>query len=165
MTNVQMSHRRRLFAAVVALATCVLVLPGRMAAQAQVAAPVQAPAATPAPFDIRRFEKDIVAFEEADRTSPPPKGGILFVGSSIFRLWAALQEHDAGILPQAPVELTITNIDGIHELGAALQKTIGEASGRTSHIERDAPANIDLKMIERRAQFVPAAADILRRRG
>jgi lysophospholipase L1-like esterase len=34
-----------------------------------------------------RFEKDIVAFEERDRTSPPPKGEIVFVGSSTIRLW------------------------------------------------------------------------------
>lgn len=34
-----------------------------------------------------RWEKDIAAFEAADRTSPPPKGEIVFVGSSTIRLW------------------------------------------------------------------------------
>lgn len=47
-------------------------------------------AAAPAPLDLSRFEKDIVAFEQADRTAPPPAGGILFVGSSIFRQWTNL---------------------------------------------------------------------------
>jgi lysophospholipase L1-like esterase len=34
-----------------------------------------------------RWEKDIAAFETADRVSPPPKGEIVFVGSSTIRLW------------------------------------------------------------------------------
>lgn len=61
---------------------------------AQVSAP-PTPAPAAAPLDLTRFEKDIVAFEAADRTSPPPQGGILFIGSSIFRQWANLQSHMA----------------------------------------------------------------------
>jgi lysophospholipase L1-like esterase len=34
-----------------------------------------------------RWEGDIAAFEDADRRSPPPKGQIVFVGSSSIRLW------------------------------------------------------------------------------
>lgn len=34
-----------------------------------------------------RWEKDIAAFEAADRVSPPPQGEIVFVGSSTIRLW------------------------------------------------------------------------------
>ena len=34
-----------------------------------------------------RWEKDIAAFEAADRVSPPPKGELVFVGSSTIRLW------------------------------------------------------------------------------
>jgi cephalosporin-C deacetylase-like acetyl esterase/lysophospholipase L1-like esterase len=34
-----------------------------------------------------RWEKQIAAFEQKDRTSPPPKNAILFVGSSSIRLW------------------------------------------------------------------------------
>lgn len=34
-----------------------------------------------------RWEKDIAAFEAADLTAPPPKGEILFIGSSTIRLW------------------------------------------------------------------------------
>jgi lysophospholipase L1-like esterase len=33
------------------------------------------------------WEKDIAAFEAADRQSPPPRGEVLFVGSSTIRLW------------------------------------------------------------------------------
>jgi lysophospholipase L1-like esterase len=34
-----------------------------------------------------RYEADIAAFEAADRKSPPPKGEIVFIGSSTIRLW------------------------------------------------------------------------------
>jgi lysophospholipase L1-like esterase len=34
-----------------------------------------------------RFEKDIAAFEAADKAAPPPKGEIVFVGSSTIRRW------------------------------------------------------------------------------
>jgi lysophospholipase L1-like esterase len=34
-----------------------------------------------------RWEKDIRAFEAADKTNPPPRDAILFVGSSSIRLW------------------------------------------------------------------------------
>jgi lysophospholipase L1-like esterase len=34
-----------------------------------------------------QWERDIAAFEAADRQSPPPPGEIVFVGSSTIRLW------------------------------------------------------------------------------
>jgi len=34
-----------------------------------------------------RFEKDIQVFVAADKARPPARGGILFVGSSVFREW------------------------------------------------------------------------------
>lgn len=36
---------------------------------------------------VDRWEKDIAAFEAADRVSPPPKGEIVFVGSSSIARW------------------------------------------------------------------------------
>lgn len=61
--------------AVTALASLVLLLNA-----AGTSAQTQAP--TP-----NRYEKDIAAFEAADRSNPPPKGEIVFVGSSTIRLW------------------------------------------------------------------------------
>lgn len=52
---------------------------------------VAAPTATPSPY-----EADILAFEAADRLQPPPHGGIVFVGSSSFRLWPNLPEAFPG---------------------------------------------------------------------
>src|SRR5262245_40385901 len=37
--------------------------------------------------DFEKWEKEIAAYEQADRTSLPPKGGLLFIGSSTIRLW------------------------------------------------------------------------------
>lgn len=42
--------------------------------------------------DYSRWEKEIAAYEAADRKNPPPKGGIVFVGSSTIRLWKTLAE-------------------------------------------------------------------------
>ena len=40
--------------------------------------------------DFEKWEKEIAAFEQADRTSAPPKGALLFIGSSTIRLWKTL---------------------------------------------------------------------------
>jgi lysophospholipase L1-like esterase len=42
--------------------------------------------------DFARWEKEIAAYEAADRTNPLPKGGILFIGSSTIRLWTSLAD-------------------------------------------------------------------------
>jgi lysophospholipase L1-like esterase len=47
-------------------------------------------AAQPSPS--LRFEKEIEAYEAADRTNPPPEGAILFTGASGIRLWKTLAE-------------------------------------------------------------------------
>lgn len=38
------------------------------------------------------FEKEIRAFEEADRKQAPPRGAVLFVGSSSIRMWKTLEK-------------------------------------------------------------------------
>ena len=40
--------------------------------------------------DYAKWEKEIAAYEAADRENPPPKGGVLFIGSSTIRLWKTL---------------------------------------------------------------------------
>ena len=39
-----------------------------------------------------KWETEIKAFEASDRTNPPPKGAILFIGSSSIRLWKTLAQ-------------------------------------------------------------------------
>ncbi len=45
-------------------------------------------AETNSPF--AKWEKEISAFEASDKTNPPPKEAIVFVGSSSIRLWKSL---------------------------------------------------------------------------
>jgi pectinesterase len=51
------------------------------------------------PRDFSQWEKEIAAYEQEDRTSAPPKGGALFIGSSTIRLWKSL----AADFPQSRV--------------------------------------------------------------
>src|SRR5688572_13107998 len=42
--------------------------------------------------NFARWEKEIAAYEQSDRTNPPPKGSVLFIGSSTVRLWKTLAQ-------------------------------------------------------------------------
>lgn len=46
--------------------------------------------------DFGKWEKEISAYEQMDRTNPPPKQGVLFVGSSTIRLWKTLDQDFPG---------------------------------------------------------------------
>ncbi len=50
------------------------------------------PASAPTAAPSARFEKEIEAFEAADRKAPPPPGAVLFVGDSAIRLWKTLPQ-------------------------------------------------------------------------
>ena len=43
------------------------------------------------------FESEILAFEGADRTTPPPLGGVVFVGSSSIRMWKNVADDFPGV--------------------------------------------------------------------
>lgn len=47
--------------------------------------------------DSRKWEPEIAAFEARDRTNPPPKNCIVFVGSSSIRFWSSLQDDFPGL--------------------------------------------------------------------
>src|SRR5947209_3332897 len=42
--------------------------------------------------DFGKWEPEISAYEQMDRTNPPPKGALLFIGSSTIRMWASLAQ-------------------------------------------------------------------------
>jgi lysophospholipase L1-like esterase len=67
-----------------------LLLLAALLAHAGAAPPPAAPAPPPARTNALPFEKEILAFEAADRTNPPPRGAVLFIGSSSIRLWKTL---------------------------------------------------------------------------
>lgn len=43
---------------------------------------------------LNRFEPEVRAYESADRENPPPLGGVVFTGSSSFRLWGRNLERE-----------------------------------------------------------------------
>ena len=43
------------------------------------------------------FEKEIVSYEAADKTDPPPQGAIVFTGASGIRLWKTLAQDFPGL--------------------------------------------------------------------
>ncbi len=47
--------------------------------------------------DPSRWEADIKAFEAADLSDPPVRGGIVFTGSSSIRLWTTLKQDFPGL--------------------------------------------------------------------
>ncbi|MDB6110818.1 MAG: hypothetical protein JWR69_2568 [Pedosphaera sp.] len=47
--------------------------------------------------DVRKWERDIAAFESSDRTNTPPKNPIVFVGSSSIVKWKTLAEDFPGL--------------------------------------------------------------------
>ena len=62
-----------------------------LAASAQVVGPA------PPALDLAKWEPEIRAFEEADRKSRPPTGGVVFVGSSSIRLWRTMEDDFASL--------------------------------------------------------------------
>jgi lysophospholipase L1-like esterase len=46
---------------------------------------------------VNRFEKEIAAYEAADKTNPPPQGAIVFTGASGIRLWKTLPQDFPGL--------------------------------------------------------------------
>jgi lysophospholipase L1-like esterase len=46
--------------------------------------------------NFAKWEKEIAAFEQSDATNPPPKGALLFIGSSTIRFWKTLAEDFPG---------------------------------------------------------------------
>ena len=49
-------------------------------------------AATAQQSGSQRWEREIQAFEKADRANPPPQDAVVFVGSSTIRMWKTLAQ-------------------------------------------------------------------------
>ena len=54
-------------------------------------------AARAEPPVVHAFEKEIVAYEAADKSDPPPQGAIVFTGASGIRLWKTLAQDFPGL--------------------------------------------------------------------
>ena len=71
-----------------------------------------------------------------------------------------VQYHHSRILLQAPIELTIAHIDGIHPMSAPLQKTVGKSTGGGPDIHGNHAAGIDPEGIQRGFELFSPPADI-----
>jgi hypothetical protein len=60
-----------------------------------------------------------------------------------------LDDEHARIVAQAPVELTVADVERHHARRAALEQDVGEAAGRGAHVERFAPGHRDSERVER----------------
>ncbi len=83
-----------------ALGLCVCLAPVTLQAQTPPPQPVvvrpnDGPITPPHNFDT--WEKEVAAYEAADKQHAPPQNGILFVGSSTIRLWKSLAQDFAGL--------------------------------------------------------------------
>ena len=65
------------------LALAVLLVPGRLVVRAAEPAAVAA-------HNFAQWENEVAAYEAQDRANPPPKGAVLFIGSSTIRMWRTL---------------------------------------------------------------------------
>jgi len=55
------------------------------------------PPPQPTKHDYGKWERAVSAFEQADKQSPPPKGAVLFVGSSTIVRWKSLEADFPGL--------------------------------------------------------------------
>ena len=131
------------------------------------------PAGDPAPQlttaaadDADRWEEAMQTFEKADSANPPPKGGIVFFGSSSFRRWDleksfpgmglinrgfggsqmsdAIRYLDRAVLPLEP--RTIFVYEGDNDIGGGKTPEIVEADYRT-FVEKARAALPNVKIV------------------
>ena len=67
-------------AALAVVVCCFFLAPGRLATGAETN------------HNFGKWEKEIAAFEAMDHTNPPPKNGLVFIGSSTVRMWKTMAE-------------------------------------------------------------------------
>ena len=66
-----------------------------------------------------------------------------------------LEDGNAFVLAQLPVELAVADVDSSDRSGAPLQEAVGEPSGRGPGIERVAPRYVDAERVEGMAELQP----------
>jgi len=69
----------------------------RVAIAAQLILSACVGSASAQPPTVNRFEKEIAAYEAADKIQPPAPGGIVFTGASSIRLWKTLEQDFPGL--------------------------------------------------------------------
>ncbi|WBX95317.1 SGNH/GDSL hydrolase family protein [Pseudoxanthomonas mexicana] len=128
------------------------------------------------------WETDMQRFEAADAQSPPPRGGVLFIGSSSIRFWDTLAQDFPGvpvinrgfggselrdstwyadriIVPYAPRQILIYAGDNDLNAGRTPQQLRADFIAFVERVRRDLPkakiAYISNKPSPSRAQLLP----------
>jgi lysophospholipase L1-like esterase len=57
-----------------------------------IVAPARVATCAEAAHDFEKWEKEIAVYEQTDRTNPPPKNAVVFIGSSTIRRWTTLAQ-------------------------------------------------------------------------
>ena len=60
---------------------------------------------------------------------------------------------------QALVQLTVPDIDRVHEPGTAREQHVGKTAGRSADVEANASVNVDPRLLERCRELDAAARD------
>ncbi len=68
----------------------------------------------------------------------------------------AFHDQDPGILPQAPVELAVADVDREHHPGPALEQAVGEAAGGGTDVESQAIGDVHGQLVESVVELDPA---------
>src|SRR5687767_14340004 len=71
-----------------------------------------------------------------------------------------LDDDDALVVADLPVQLPMANIECDDAPSATLQQHVGEAAGGCPDVEALAPPNLDVKRVERVGQLEAAAAGV-----
>ena len=69
-----------------------------------------------------------------------------------------LHDDDPLVLPQARVELAGADVDRVHSRGALLEQAVGESARGGADVHAYPPGNLDLEMVQRVDELLPAAA-------
>ncbi|HYG07381.1 MAG TPA: SGNH/GDSL hydrolase family protein [Stenotrophomonas sp.] len=155
------------------------------AALAQARAPAPAPQ-VPAQVSNAAWEADIARFEQRDAQQPPPRGAVLFVGSSSIRMWDSLATDFPGqqvinrgfggseirdstwyadriVVPYAPRLVVFYAGDNDLNAGRTPQQVRDDFLAFVSRVRRDLPqtriAYISIKPSPSRAQLLPQIAE------
>ena len=71
-----------------------------------------------------------------------------------------LVHDDARVLAQAPVELTLSDVDRVHADRAALKEHVGEAAGRRPDVDGDLAGDVEAERVQCAGELVTTPRDV-----
>ena len=163
-----------------------LALTASLPALALTPAPVPAPPQVPEQVSNVAWAGDMAAFAKADAATPPPRGGIEFIGSSSIRMWDTLAADFPGqnvfnrgfggsevrdstwyadqiVIPYAPCKVFFYAGDNDLNSGRTPTQVRDDVVAFVQRVHRDLPKTtvevISIKPSPSRAQLLPAVRE------